>query len=232
MFDPQQELCDACLQEIVFFGCFRCTKCGIGIPLGSNPICPECSNSKSPVSHTICVGPYEPPLRNMILNLKARGATSITSSLASLLAAEIRRDGRLEGDEVIVPVPSSPKTLRMRGYNHAELLANAVAKNLGLPFLPDALSKIRHTEDQASLPRLARIRNLEGCFSAKRGAVEGQSILLIDDITTTGTTLRECARALKQEGAFKVSAAVLALTVRHGDTASYKDLRSTFDEIP
>ncbi|MFA4985481.1 MAG: phosphoribosyltransferase family protein [Candidatus Brocadiia bacterium] len=149
----------------------------------------------------------------MIIALKAVKATSLAIPIAELMAEAIRMDGRLAGDEIVVPVPVSADTLAGRGFNQAELIGDSLAKKLGLDFKPRALKKVRSTPDQASLSRLYRLRNLDGCFSAKESLVSGRSILLLDDVITTGATAQACATVLRAAGARKVVLATAAFTL-------------------
>jgi predicted amidophosphoribosyltransferase len=113
--------------------------------------------------------------------------------------------------EAVVPVPHHPRTLRWRGFSPSEDLAREVASKMGLKCMPRALFKIRFTAPQAGLDSSARIENLR--FSMKvfdRELVENRVLLVVDDVMTTGATLRECARALVDAGASKVYCLTLA----------------------
>lgn len=91
-----------------------------------------------------------------------------------------------------------------------DLVAKALAGLLGLPVQPDALSRIRDTPSQVGLDAVERYRNVEGAFEARRGAVQGQAILLVDDLFTTGATLVACATALREAGSPEVYAVTVA----------------------
>ena len=109
-------------------------------------------------------------------------------------------------------VPASEKSFKERGFNQSELLAKGVAERLFLP-LQDTVIKIKETELQHSLGAKERVKNLEGAFAIKKGAdVKGKTLLLCDDIKTTGTTLSKCADVLYENGAKAVYCIVLAVT--------------------
>jgi ComF family protein len=110
---------------------------------------------------------------------------------------------------LVIPVPLSTKRKRRRGYNQMDLVADALAGLLGLPFKPGALFRVRDTRSQVGLAAEARHRNVESAFQANREAVEGSVILLVDDLFTTGATLAACAAALREAG----SGEVYALTI-------------------
>jgi ComF family protein len=120
----------------------------------------------------------------------------------------LRDRGDLEFDR-IVPIPMHRKKRRKRGYNQAELLAKALAKRLALQCDVELLAKIVERESQSTLKRAARAANVRGTFRAAP-AVEGKSILVVDDICTTGETLRAAAAELVGSGAKRVCAIAVA----------------------
>jgi ComF family protein len=114
---------------------------------------------------------------------------------------------------VVVPVPLHPLRLAERGYNQSALLAARVASGLGAPMAARALRRVRDTPRQATLGRAHRFANVDGAFDvpARRArAVRGRAVILIDDVMTTGSTLRACASALLASGARRVTTLVLA----------------------
>jgi ComF family protein len=97
---------------------------------------------------------------------------------------------------LIIPVPLGRKRLRSRGYNQASLLAEGISEFCGHELHLFSLARVRETESQVGLDPIARLRNVQDAFSADKGSVEGKSILLVDDLVTTGATMSACARAL------------------------------------
>lgn len=136
----------------------------------------------------------------------------IAAPLGEWMACEVRADDVLGRCDVVVPVPVHPERLLERGYNHAELLSEKIAKILGKPHGPSVLRRVRHTERQSGLTRRSRLENIRGAFEAVcPGEVAGRKILLIDDVLTTGSTASECARVLLRAGGTSVAVAVLAV---------------------
>ena len=116
----------------------------------------------------------------------------------------------------ILPVPLHPKRLREREFNQCVLLARPLAARLGIPLDLDAVERVRHTPSQSSLPEPDRRKNLRDAFRVRRPEfVKGRSILLLDDVYTTGATLEELARSLLSAGALKVSGLTLARSLEY-----------------
>jgi ComF family protein len=113
--------------------------------------------------------------------------------------------------DMLAPVPLHKKRLRQRGFNQALLLAAAIGQRFGIPLSCDNLVRVRYTRPQVELSAGERAANVAGAFALRRPAeAAGKSILLIDDVFTTGATLNECSRVLKEAGAASVTALTLA----------------------
>ena len=118
---------------------------------------------------------------------------------------------RHPGANGILAVPTDPRKLGERGFGHAELLAQTLALQTGLPFFTGGLRHTRRIPDQTRLTGRQRMLNLKGAFAVPHPeALEGMSVIVVDDVTTTGATLREAARALTLAGAKSVVGAVVA----------------------
>jgi ComF family protein len=151
---------------------------------------------------------YTGVARSAVLGLKFEGVSAAAGEM-SVPMAELLHEWAPEVD-AIVPVPLAWIRRRTRGYNQAELLARDIARAAGLPIEPRALRRARQTSPQAREPdREARIRNITGAFAPGTRPVTG-SLLLIDDVTTTGATLDACARVLLGGGASRVYALTFA----------------------
>jgi ComF family protein len=116
--------------------------------------------------------------------------------------------------DVLVPVPLAPARRRQRGFNQAELIARGVGARLGWPVDPSLLVRVRETPQQIWLPEAERRTNVEGAFGCPNpDAVDGRRVVLVDDVMTTGSTLRACAEPLKLAGALRVYGLVVARNV-------------------
>jgi ComF family protein len=147
----------------------------------------------------------------MVLALKYEGRLSLVPFLASKMAEEaLRRLGEGPADRVL-PVPLHPTRLRERTFNQAELLADAVARRMGIPCEKELLIRCRPTRPQAELTREERSRNVRGAFDLRRGSsLKGQRLILVDDVLTTGATAEACAKLLKSAGTRSVWAVTAA----------------------
>jgi ComF family protein len=148
-----------------------------------------------------------------IHHFKYGGKTHIAGSLGPLMASFAKRWLKKMDSCLMMPVPLHPKRLRERGFNQSLLLARHIASVLGaeLDFL--TLRRVRDTKPQTGLHRDERRKNVRRAFElTDRNVVKGRSIILVDDVATTGSTLNECARVLKRSGSDKVLCLVLART--------------------
>lgn len=156
---------------------------------------------------------YADPLaRRVVLLLKEARSRAVAASVGAALGEEIVAwlIGRAElgrvAPAIVVPVPLSGASRRERGYSQTELLCEGIAAAIGTAatHAPEALRKTRATPKQALLPRSARLVNLRGAFRADPSAVRGRAVALVDDVATTGSTLRACRAALRRAGAAAV----------------------------
>ena len=152
----------------------------------------------------ICLFRYEARAAQAVQRLKYERATCLASELSRLLFEFVDAQGLLVCD-LIVPVPIHWSRLAHRGFNQSELLCESMPKD---KTRTDALKRIRATPPQARLSHDERFKNLKDAFRASK-FVEGKSVLLVDDVLTSGQTFAECANALKQAGATKVDAVAL-----------------------
>lgn len=163
------------------------------------------------------VADYTGTTRALLLAYKERDAVSLTGALATALAAAITAASprAMREPTLIVPVPSTRAALRRRGYDPVLRLARAARRGQVVP----ALAHKREINDSAGLSAQSRRLNLDHALvvpPARRGRVQGRTVVLVDDVVTTGTTLAEAARALRAAGASVSAAAVVAATVRRG----------------
>ncbi len=196
-----------------FFSWLYPSRCALCAVLGDAPICDLCWQDFDPVDHVQSHfdGPldvsanvlrYNGRVSQAVRRLKYSRATALAQILAAMIEEGAERMGLTDYD-LVVPVPIHWSRRCTRGFNQAELLT------LGLTTKPSVLRRAKRTKPQAGLSREARMTNLVGAFRASP-IVAGKSVLLIDDVLTSGQTARECSKALKAAGATKVGALALA----------------------
>lgn len=150
---------------------------------------------------------YEGSGKSLVRALKFHGIRDAAQPLGELLATYAAALPISWEGMVAVPVPLGKRRLRERGFNQAELIARTFAENLHLELLPAALRRTRNTKPQSGTESAKeRLANIAGCFLADSRLVQGQSLVLLDDVVTSGTTFMEAARALKAAGAKQVIA--------------------------
>jgi ComF family protein len=206
-------VCGPCWRSILPITPPLCDRCGeplpewraISIPLA---LCPRCRRTRRLVDRARAIGTYDGALRAVVHALKYEGRRSLARTLAGLM----RRRGAdmLDGATCAVPVPLHPSRRRERGFNQAADLA----KHVGLPAVA-ALRRVRATSTQTGLPAAQRHRNVRDAFALTRAgrALTNATVVLIDDVSTTGATLEACARVLKQAGVAEVRALTAARVV-------------------
>ena len=157
------------------------------------------------------LGPYKGLLRETILQAKFHNDMALLDALGRLLANRLLTTGTLPQDRNygVVPMPEHPDRLLERGFNQCLEIARRLAKDLNLPLMPTLLRKIRATPSQRTLSREARLRNVANSFAADP-AVAGRHILLLDDVMSTGATVRHAAASLIAQGAASVFVTVLS----------------------
>jgi ComF family protein len=141
----------------------------------------------------------------MIHLLKYGKRPSLAKRLGRMMSILVLRDPLLSRAELVVPVPLHSARQRERGYNQSELLASALAESLGIRLVKNALVRRKNTKSQTGLTPEQRMRNVADAFEVKKpDTLKGKKVLLVDDVMTTGSTLRFCAEALLGAGADKV----------------------------
>lgn len=204
-------LCATCSGQIRYLRLPFCRICGIEVysAESENPLCSECLRNPPPYTLARSVVRYEAPIQQLIHKLKYGRDLSVIPGLAEII-------GRYDMTEFadidrVVVVPLHLQRLRRRGLNQAAVLARLFFAEKRPLIQADWLIRVRNTVPQTELGRAARRRNLVGAFAARpKSDVSGKRICLVDDVFTTGTTVRECSKAIMRNGAKEVKVLTLA----------------------
>ncbi len=206
-------LCLGCADKIEPIKTSTCPNCGKVSELFK--YCKNCRGKRhGHFADTIIVAAHyaDGPLKDLLHSFKYLGFSSLSPVFAQLSANQISTKFVLNST-VIVPLPLHKKRKNARGYNQSELIARELSKILDLPG-GDALQKIRETKPQVGLHRYQRLSNLVGTFVCQdQELIFGKNVILVDDVATTGATLNECAKVLKQSGAKSVYGVVVARNI-------------------
>jgi ComF family protein len=211
---PEQgHFCAGCRSALVtdpYPSCLRCAST-IGPFIHQGDGCPRCRDLSYHFERTNRLGPYDGLLRELVLRVKQPSGESLADHLGALWAEQAESSLRSLGADLVIPVPLHWLRYWQRGYNQSASLAGALAARLGLPCRPGWLRRIRNTPQQTAQSPAARRTNVHRAFRARaRAELRGRTVLLVDDVLTTGSTCNEAARALREAGAARVVVAVLA----------------------
>jgi len=195
-------------------GC--CSVCGRPVEgFAGEYVCEECEKTKPAFDRAACAMRFEGRARRMLLDFKFNRHLWLRDDFADLLEAAVRARLDVPSADLVVPMPTTTVHRWDRGYNQCEPVARLLASRIGRRFDARALARRGSPKRQSSLAEDERRENAKGTFAVRRPEmVRGRTVLLVDDIMTTGATMSEAARALKEHGASAVWAAALARSVR------------------
>jgi ComF family protein len=205
-------LCKKCVEKIEFLFPPLCKLCSRPFVPNKKRICGKCKSTNAfPYEQLICVTTYREPIASLIHLFKYENYSYLSDTLSALMIKHLAKIGFKFSDyDIIIPVPMHRAKLRERGYNQSELLAKTIAKHFNISLRNDIINVKSLRPQQAKLDGTKRKENLKDLFEVKEN-MEGKNIMLIDDIFTTGQTVKECAAALKGKGA-RVTVLTLAKT--------------------
>jgi len=203
--------CPECLEKTKLISRPICQLCGIPLADQSVIICQSCRTSEVAFSGLRSWALFQDPLQSAIHQLKYRRDIGLAAELSSHLLKLLKRIAW--PIDLITAIPLDTARWKERGYNQAALLAKPVAWAMGVRFNPGAVVKSKQTKPQVGLSRRERIDNVSGAFRAQEADVENKSILLVDDVITTGSTMNACSLALMQSGARSVYGISLARSI-------------------
>ena len=189
-----------------------CYQCGKPVDSPEQEYCPDCLKGHHSYTQGCAMLLYEGKVKEAIHKIKYNNKREYLETFAELLARYGENKIALWQPEVLIPIPMYPKKQKVRGYNQAEILARVIGKKLGIPVMPEMLVRNKKTLPQKDLSVSERLKNLSGAFAAGEIPEGIRSVILVDDIYTTGSTIEACARALRASGISRIYFVVICMT--------------------
>ena len=210
----RRHLCSACFAGLPYHeagGCCRICGTTIVSKVQHDFICETCTDERPAYELARSAVVYEAPVDQLLNDFKFGAAVWLAEDLADLLEGAVHAKLQVADVDVVVPVPLHPNRLRTRGYNQSALLAQALGRRINRRVDERSFCRIRDTEHQSRLSGDERRKNLVGAFAVTDAhGIRGRTVLLIDDVMTSGNTFSHCAKALLDGGAFRVWCASVA----------------------
>lgn len=208
----QGYLCSSCYNKIELLNPPLCLYCST--PLIAKKICWPCQNGKFPYDQLISIAEYKPPLNKLIQLFKYKHYDYLAKYLAQIMIDQLLSLGcDLSNYNLIIPVPLSRQKLKEREFNQTYLLAETLANYFNILIKDDIIYANKDTASQVNLTKKERKRNIENKFFINDVDLKGQRVILLDDIFTTGATIKACAKLLKQAKAETILVLTLAKTM-------------------
>lgn len=197
-------ICPGCVRKLSPVREPVCKKCGKGLFSDRQEYCPDCIRRPKSFEAGRALLHYNEAARNSVTAVKYKNRREYLDFYAEAMARRYRDTVRRWQPQVLVPVPVHPSRRRQRGFNQAEELAVRLGERLGIPVESRLLVRTRKTAAQYGLGASERLKNLQQAFAVRPGTRLPESVLLIDDIYTTGSTAEACTRVLKSAGVRRV----------------------------
>lgn len=204
------QLCDKCLKDVQFLNDCVCAKCGEKLNKASL-VCDLCKDKDYVFDKNISSCYYTDVPAKIVKRFKFHGKKYYAEYIAKIM---LENNNCFDGVDIITFVPLSKSRMRERGFNQAEEIAKILSESKNIPIL-SLLVKTKEGKHQSKLNQQERLQNLRDSFSVKEDArklVKNKTVLIVDDVFTTGTTLNECSKVLKAKGAKQIFTTTFAKT--------------------
>jgi ComF family protein len=203
--------CPDCWKQVEFLGEGGCSTCGLPLHATEQKTCGACLARPPRIARTRAAVTYDELSRSLAIRLKYGRKVAIARTMARYMAPLVSG----EGERLLVPVPLHRTRLWSRGFNQSALVARELSRRLGIVTDPLALARTRRTPPLKGMSPLQRRKTVAGAFRVRdKAAVAGKTVILVDDVLTTGSTADACARTLKRAGAARVELVSWARVVK------------------
>jgi ComF family protein len=205
--ETDQVICDRCRREMPRVLDPTCRRCGNPAVRVASDTCRLCRKMKPSFDCARAVAIYAGPAEQLVRDLKYDSRLELGPVMAGMMVVTWERSMAFERIDVVIPVPLHPARRRERGFNQAEHIAAPFAEMMNAPMSTEAVVRVRPTVSQTRLDLAQRVENVDGAFepaAESREELDGKSVVLIDDVCTTGATGSACAEAIRQAGAPRV----------------------------
>ncbi|MEE4377771.1 MAG: ComF family protein [Candidatus Competibacteraceae bacterium] len=200
--EGDRDLCAGCAADLPL-NSPACYCCAIPLAGGTELLCGRCQQQPPHFSQAFVPLLYQPPVDFLIKALKFQGRLTVARLLGDWLS-EALADRSNPLPQAIIPVPLHAARMRERGFNQALEIARPIARRLGIPMLPNAVSRIRHTAPQMGLDARTRRSNIHGAFIVSQ-PIQLQHVAILDDVVTTASTVAEIAKVLRTAGVQEIT---------------------------
>ena len=204
--------CPDCWKQLDFLGTGGCETCGLPLEHAGASVCAGCLAQPPRIARTRAAVAYGELSRGLAIRLKYGRKVAVAKTMARYMAALV---GDGDSSRLLIPVPLHRTRLWVRGFNQSQLVASELSRRLRIPADPFALRRTRRTPPLKGMSALQRRKAVAGAFKVRdKSSVAGKTVILIDDVLTTGSTAEACARTLKRAGAVRVELVSWARVVR------------------